>query len=138
MDSYKSGEAADDEIPYILNVSKGNLDGYIREHFDDIVKASADRGILIGNPGWIERFRDAGVRVLGDYGLNIYNSQAKKAYEELGAEIYLISHEAGASDKRGIPLMITEHKVDAESLTDRKGGVHEVRVSESGDKTLIY
>jgi hypothetical protein len=34
--------------------------------------------------------------------------------------------------------MITEHKVDAESLTDRKGGVHEVLVSESGDKTLIY
>ena len=55
-----------------------------------------------------------------------------------GIEIYLISHEAGASDKRGIPLMITEHKVDAASLTDRKGGIHEVRVSESGDKTLIY
>ena len=100
--------------------------------------ACADRGILIGNPGWIERFRDAGISVLGDYGLNIYNSQAKKAYEELGAEIYLISHEAGASDKRGIPLMITEHKVDAASLTDRKGGIHEVRISESGDKTLIY
>ena len=138
MDRYERGEASDKDVPYILNVSKGKLDIYIREHFDDIVKACADRGILIGNPGWIERFRDAGISVLGDYGLNIYNSQAKKAYEELGAEIYLISHEAGASDKRGIPLMITEHKVDAASLTDRKGGIHEVRISESGDKTLIY
>ena len=127
-----------DTVHIGVDVSKGKLDIYIREHFDDIVKACADRGILIGNPGWIERFRDAGISVLGDYGLNIYNSQAKKAYEELGAEIYLISHEAGASDKRGIPLMITEHKVDAASLTDRKGGIHEVRISESGDKTLIY
>ncbi|MBO5512970.1 MAG: U32 family peptidase [Mogibacterium sp.] len=138
MARYEKGDASEGEVPYILNVSKGKLDRYIREHFDDIVKACADRGILIGNPGWIERFKDAGVKVFGDYGLNIYNSQAKKAYEELGVEIYLISHEAGASDKRGIPLMITEHKVDATSLTDRKGGIHEVHVSESGDKTLIY
>ena len=89
MASYESGELGGDEIPYILNVSKGNLDRYIREHFDEIVKATSGRGILVGNPGWIERFKDAGVRVLGDYGLNIYNNQAKKAYEELGAEIYM-------------------------------------------------
>ena len=76
--------------------------------------------------------------MLGDYGLNIYNNQAKKAYEELGAEIYMPSHETGVSDNRGIPLMITEHKIDASKLTDRKGGIHEIQVSESGDKTLIY
>ena len=138
MANYESGELGGDEIPYILNVSKGNLDRYIREHFDEIVKATSDRGILVGNPGWIERFKDAGVRVLGDYGLNIYNNQAKKAYEELGAEIYMPSHETGVSDNRGIPLMITEHKIDASKLTDRKGGIHEIQVSESGDKTLIY
>ena len=34
--------------------------------------------------------------------------------------------------------MITEHKIDARKLTDRKGGIHEIQVSESGDKTLIY
>ena len=138
MANYESGELGGDEIPYILNVSKGNLDRYIREHFDEIVKATSGRGILVGNPGWIERFEDAGVRVLGDYGLNIYNNQAKKAYEELGAEIYMPSHETGVSDNRGIPLMITEHKIDASKLTDRKGGIHEIQVSESGDKTLIY
>ncbi len=138
MKRYKTDEVSEGEVPYILNVSKGNLDTYIRGHFDEIAAAAADRGILIGNTGWIECFRDAGVKVLGDYGLNIYNSQSKKAYEELGAEIYMLSHETGVSDSRGIPLMITEHRVDAETLTDRKGGVHKVRTSESGDKTLIY
>lgn len=138
MRRYDAGEASDAEIPYILNVSRGRLDGYIREHFDEIVSAVKDRGILIGNPGWIERFREAGVKVLGDYGLNILNSQAKKAYEEMGAEIYMLSHETGISDKRGIALMITEHMVDAKTLTDRKGIVHKVSIAESGDKTLIY
>ena len=102
MANYESGELGGDEIPYILNVSKGNLDRYIREHFDEIVKATSDRD------------------------------------EELGAEIYMPSHETGVSDNRGIPLMITEHKIDASKLTDRKGGIHEIQVSESGDKTLIY
>ncbi len=138
MKRYETGEVTDKEIPYILNVSKGKLDNYIRVHFDEIVAASANKGILIGNLGWIERFKDAGIRVMGDYGLNIYNNQAKKAYEELGAEIYMLSHETGVSDERGIPLMITEHRVDAETLTDRKGGIHKVCISESGDKTLIY
>jgi putative protease len=138
MERYAKGETGDREIPYILNVSRGELDRYIRERFDEIVAAAKGRGILIGNLGWIERFRDAGVKVFGDYGLNVYNYQAKKAYEELGAELYMTSHETGASDSRGIQLMITEHKIDAETLTDRKGGVHIVRTAESGDKTLIY
>ena len=41
-------------------------------------------------------------------------------------------------DERGIPLMITEHPVADEKLTDRKGGVHRVVRAPSGDKTLIY
>lgn len=138
MKEYGDGEVPERELPFILNVSKGKLDGYIREHFDEIVAATKDRGILIGNLGWIERFRDAGVKVFGDYGLNIYNEQAKKAYEELGAEIYMPSHETGVSDIRGVPMMITEHDVDTETLTDRKGAVHEVCRGASGDKTLIY
>jgi hypothetical protein len=41
-------------------------------------------------------------------------------------------------DERGIPLMITEHPVQAETLTDRKGEVHRVERAASGDKTLIF
>ena len=125
-------------IPYILNVSKGRLDNYIRDNFDEIVCAVRETGILIGNLGWIRQFLDAGVKVYGDYGLNVYNEQARRAFEELGVQMYMLSHETGISDERGIPLMITEHEVQAKTLTDRKGQKHRVGRSESGDKTLIY
>ncbi|MBR2706875.1 MAG: U32 family peptidase [Mogibacterium sp.] len=131
-------EMPDNALPYILNISRGKLDGFIQSRFDEIADACRDRGILIGNIGWIERFRDAGVRVLGDYGLNVYNRQAELAFEELGAELYMPSHETGICDERGVPLMVTEHPVSASELTDRKGEVHRIRVSASGDKTLIF
>ena len=132
------GELRPGSVPYIMNVSKGSLDRFIEMHFDEIAEACRETGILCGNAGWIGRFRDAGVRVYGDYGLNIFNRQAKLAYEELGAEIYMPSHETGVSDERGIPLMITEHPVDEKRLTDRKGGSHRIVKAPSGDKTLIY
>ena len=72
-------------VPYIMNVSKGSLDRFIEMHFEEIAEACRDCGILCGNAGWIARFRDAGVKVYGDYGLNVFNRQAKLAYEELGA-----------------------------------------------------
>lgn len=125
-------------VPYILNVSRGDLDRYIRENFDEIVSACTESGILIGNLGWIERFARAGVRVYGDYGLNICNQQAVKAYEEIGAEMYMPSHETGICDGRGIALMVTEHPLRARVLTDRKGAAHRVETAPSGDKTLIY
>lgn len=125
-------------LPYILNVSKGRLDRYIEDNWESIVNAVRDKGILIGNLGWIKQFRDAGIRVYGDYGLNVYNEQARKAFEEVGVELYMPSHETGVSDERGIPLMITEHHVEARCLTDRKGALHRVVSSPSGDKTLIY
>ena len=125
-------------VPYIMNVSKGSLDRFIEMHFDEIAEACRESGILCGNACWIERFIDAGVKVYGDYGLNVYNRQAELAYEEMGAEIYMPSHETGVSDERGIPLMITEHPVNEKKLTDRKGGAHRIVKAPSGDKTLIY
>lgn len=126
------------EIPYILNVSKGKLDKYIEENFEEIASAVKDTGILIGNLGWITRFKDAGVPVYADYGLNVFNKQAKLFIEEIGAELYMPSHETDVKDERGIPLMITEHPVNADSLSDRKGETHKIVRSASGDKTLIY
>lgn len=125
-------------VPYIMNISKGSLDRFIEMHFDEIAEACRESGILCGNACWIERFIDAGVKVYGDYGLNVYNRQAELAYEEMGAEIYMPSHETGVSDERGIPLMITEHPVNEKKLTDRKGGAHRIVKAPSGDKTLIY
>ena len=133
--SDKSGRKV---IPYILNVSKGNLDRFIEENFDEIADKVRDTGILIGNLGWIERFRGAGVKVYGDYGLNVFNEQARRALEDEGVELYMPSHETGLHDTRGIPYMITEHPVESPYLRDRKGAVHRIVTAASGDKTLIY
>ena len=133
---------ADADLPFILNVSKGELDKYIEENFDDIVSKVRDTGILIGNLGWIRQFLDAGVTVYGDYGLNAYNSQAIKAYEELGVKMLHLSHER-RTDGRSvdtrfggrIPLMITEHPFDTDYLIDRKGVKHEI--IKYGDKNIV-
>ena len=133
---------ADADLPFILNVSKGELDKYIEENFDDIVSKVRDTGILIGNLGWIRQFLDAGVTVYGDYGLNAYNSQAIKAYEELGVKMLHLSHER-RTDGRSvdtrfggrIPLMITEHPFDTDYLIDRKGVKHEIL--KYGDKQIV-
>ena len=131
-------ENRDGAIPYIQNVSKGNLDKYIEENFGEIVKAVKQTGILIGNLGWIKEFQDAGIKVYGDYGLNVYNNQAEELFADLGVEIYQYSHETGVEDERGLPLMITEHPIGSEYLVDRKGVKHLVKCSDSGDKWLIY
>lgn len=126
-----------DVMPYILNVSKGKLDSYIEENFTEIAEAVKYSGILIGNLGWIERFRRAGIKVFGDYGLNIYNVQGVKAMEEIGVEVKELSHEISRRVEE-IPLMITEHEIPSKFLTDRKGERYSVVKSESGDKWLIF
>jgi len=136
------GMAAVDDQPYILNVSKGELDDYIEGNFASIVDKYRDTGVLIGNLGWIKQFTDAGVQVYGDYGLNAYNGQSIKAYEELCVKMLHTSYErcrdGRTSDKRfkgKIPLMITEHPFDTDYLIDRKGVKHEI--IKYGDKNIV-
>ncbi|MFQ8603280.1 MAG: peptidase U32 family protein [Anaerovoracaceae bacterium] len=124
-------------IPYILNVSKGNLDSYIEKNFEKIAEAVRETGILIGNLGWIKKFEEAGVQVLGDYGLNVCNRQSAKAFAEIGMEIKELSHEM-SSDAERIPLMITEHKISGSFITDRKGVKYKIIKSASGDKWLVF
>ena len=137
----------EDALPYILNVSKGALDEYIEENFDTIARLAQDTGILIGNLGWIKQFRDAGVTVYGDFGLNAYNSQCVKAYEELGVKMLYPSYECFEGGRGSgmqtedtrfggrVPLMITEHPFRTDYLVDRKGAVHEIIKCE--DKYVI-
>ena len=132
----------EDDLPYILNVSKGKLDDYIEDNFASIVDKYRDSGVLIGNLGWIKQFADAGVQVYGDYGLNAYNGQSIKAYEEMGVKMLHTSYErcrdGRTSGKRfggKVPLMITEHPFDTDYLIDRKGVKHEIM--KYGDKYIV-
>ena len=142
-----------DAIPYVLNVSKGELDAYIDEHFHDIIQAVGTSGIALGNLGWIKAFQENGVNVYGDYGLNVFNGQAAKAFAENGVEMIALSDECSDDGKhvmmdkslwrepklmQRVPLMITEHPIQTDTLTDRKGVPHEVLKWFSGDKYLLF
>ena len=117
-------------VPVIPNITKGWHDQNIRKNFDKIVAASAQKGIAVGNLGWIEPFVEAGVNVFGDYGLNLYNSMDFLLAEELGIKEAVISHEANPEDileidfhgvipevvlKGKIPVMTSEHCLFAPS-----------------------
>ncbi len=136
----------DDGIPHVFPITKGRLDALLESRFEEIAQRARQTGIILENPGWMLRFLDAGVRVYGGPGLNVYNREAEAAYRELGAEVIAWSWEqalpgeqAAAPDMfDGIPLMITEHPVQSKTLTDRKGVVHRVGTAPSGDKTIIY
>lgn len=142
-----------DAIPYVLNISKGNLDHYIEAHFDAIVEAVADCGIVLGNMGWIQAFQERNVKVYGDYGLNVFNEQAAKAFAEQDVEIITLSDECSEDGKHvmvgkdlarepkwmeRVPLMVTEHPLDTEVLVDRKNVTHDIFKWYSADKYLIF
>ncbi|HWQ79851.1 MAG TPA: U32 family peptidase [Anaerovoracaceae bacterium] len=110
-------------VPVIPNITKGWHDGHIRKNFDKII-AMAQNGIAVGNLGWIEPFAAAGASVIGDYGLNLFNSMDFLLAGRLGVREALISHEADLENilemdfhgvtpeviiKGRIPLMTSEH-----------------------------
>lgn len=111
-------------VPVIPAITKGLQEYNIRKNFDKIVTASEAQGVAVGNPGWIAPFVSAGVRVIGDYGLNLFNSADFMLARELGIKEAVISHEADSEEIAKlnfhgvipevaaggrIPVMISEH-----------------------------
>ena len=125
-DAILKGLYKDDQrvVPVIPNITKGWHDQNIRKNFDKIVAESAQKGIAVGNIGWIEPFVEAGVNVFGDYGLNLFNSMDFLLAEKLGIKEAVISHETDLADilkmnfhgvipevvlQGKIPVMTSEH-----------------------------
>lgn len=157
IEMYMNG-LRENTIPYVFNISRGNLDKYIEENFDEIVRVVKTVGIVLGNISWIKQFAASGVKVYGDYGLNVCNKQAMLAFAEIGVDMLCSSDELsdnalhrGMSSKDNyvaparvpkeleqIPLMITEHPIASHYLTDRKGVKHTIIKWCSNDKYLIF
>lgn len=140
-------------VPVIPNITKGRHDARIRNHFDEIL-SFAQNGIAVGNIGWIEPFASAGVRVIGDYGLNLFNSMDFLLAKRLGVREAVLSHEADPEDilkmnfwgvtpeviiKGRIPLMTSEHCLAEEGsfLKDRKGQFYPVLTDSSDRRSII-
>ena len=100
----------DDEMPRLM---KGLSD----------LRAFMIRDVLVGNLGLIGPAREAGMRVHGDFGLNVYNSGTMHALHGMGLASATVSFEATLPQIRDmskplpaeliaygrLPLMITEH-----------------------------
>ena len=81
------------------------------------------RDVLVGNLGLLAPAREAGMRIHGDFGLNIYNSSAMKVMRDLEMASATVSFEATLPQIRDmskavnteliaygrLPLMVTEH-----------------------------
>ena len=96
---------------------------------------------LVGNIGQISLVRSLGFRVIGDFRLNVTNSESREVYHRMGVEHMILSPELTLPKARDIgggiisygriPLMVTERcfisenfgceKCNKANLTDRKG-----------------
>lgn len=80
-------------IPVLPAITKGFHDENIKKNFDLMVKA-ATSGLCIGNIGWADEFMKAGVSLIGDYGLNVYNSESFDHLKEMGFIGSVIGYDA--------------------------------------------
>lgn len=150
-------------VPVIPGITKGLHDAYIRENFDKILTI-ARNGIAVGNIGWIDPFVSSGVNVIGDFGLNLFNSMDFLLAKRLGVREAVLSHEVEPEDilkmdfrgvipevilKGRIPLMTSEHCLDEDLdhpknedagsyfLKDRKGQFYPVLTDTSNRRSII-
>ncbi len=126
-------------IPYISNLTKGPYDLWIEDNLSVLSEFIRNIGnmVYIGNIGWIEPFASCGIKVLGDYGLNIYNLETESAYKSLGMYCGTPSLEAMEQSMGSFPLMVTEHPMGDGVLLDRKGAAYLVKFDEKNHKTTI-
>jgi putative protease len=73
-------------------ITKGSLDKVLRREAENMKEHGID-GLLIGNLGHADMFKDSGLPLMGDYSLNIYNSQSVMEAKNLGLEGVTLSHE---------------------------------------------
>lgn len=153
-------------VPVIPNITKGWHDENIRLRFAELLHLAGWQGIMVGQWGWVEPFAAAGVKVYGDYGLNLYNSQDFLLAHRSGISEAVVSDELTPEDIlklnfHGVipeitiggrkPLMVSEHllmedwpdgakrtsgKYDA-YLRDRKGIQYPILQDEQAGKMVI-
>ena len=80
-------------LPRMLNQNQYRI-------LDDLVAQLAGwgfAGLLVSNLGEIHRYRNSGLKMRGDYGLNVYNHLSGKFYQSQGLESVTLSIEAPAN-----------------------------------------
>ena len=111
-------------IPVIPAITKGFHDIEIRNNFTKLIEFSREYGISLGNLAWAREFKEAGISLYGDYGLNLYNGNSFEKIHELGFVGGTIAHEMNLEEIQRmnfqeielewvaygrIPAMVTEY-----------------------------
>ncbi len=94
-------------VPYVSAVPEGKEDRWLRDHWAEASAIARDRGVSVGTLGWVRPFLDAGCRVTGGSGLNLFNGEALRQVRELGLAGGMPSLETLDRQAGGYPLMIT-------------------------------
>lgn len=125
--------------PYILSMNKGAGDEWIAANFDRLTALlkAEQRPLYAGSLHWLRAFSRAGVAVIAGSGLNATNRQSERALRLLGAAAVRPSLETEDGGSGAFPLMISEHRFDAENLIDRKGVRYHLHFDEFTHKTLL-
>ena len=136
-----------------------------RKKVSEALTRAADLGVadaLVGNIGHIQFARSHGMEVRGDYGLNVFNSEALHVLRNLGLKSATLSFELRLAEIRDLskpidteliaygrlPLMIMENCVVKNStgactcdsfsgLVDRQGALFPI-VSEFGCRNIMF
>jgi len=126
-------------IPYTSDISKGAEDDYIEEHFQSICQHAEASGIYVGSLSWVQPFRSEGIRVYGDYGLNVCNRSSAAAYAGIGIKGCASSLEMMPADGSmgSFPYMISQHDPEGDWLLDRKKARIRIVRREESDQTLL-
>lgn len=118
-------------------ITRGEEDKCLKEQAKEFLNIGID-GVLIGNISHVEMLADCGLPIIGDYSLNIYNSQSIKAASKLGLKGITLSHELTLSEIKNIcncgiemeatvygrlPVMISEHCPIGSEISDKKDSI---------------
>lgn len=124
---------------YLEHLSKGELDHVLEQKLQEAVSYVDALGgtLYVGNIGWIKPFINAGVRIAGDFGLNVVNTSSETVYRTAGVKYCVPSIEMDGFHFGAVPLMATEHHMAIRELTDRKGCHYKVITLGASHKTLI-
>ncbi|MGN8635909.1 peptidase U32 family protein [Eubacterium pyruvativorans] len=127
----------DELVPYVTNVTRGRESAFLETHFEDICEAAGETGISCGQLGWLRSFARAGVRVYGDFGLNVYNRKSAEVIRSMGAEWSAPSLEAMDRVNGAWPLMTTAYRPAGTYLISPKKDRLRIRRAKDRSETIL-
>ena len=124
-------------MPYISNISKGREDAFLKLNADSVKAVVEQTGVYVGNLEWLAPLIASGIRVKADFGLNIYNSEAEKAFSDLGVSGFARSLEKEGRMSGRYPLMTLEHKPEGAVLSDPLGRNYYLKRRDFSDQVIL-